>query len=150
MGPTHWLLRIGDGDHFTSSSSQNIWGIVSTETCGIHFLRTVKDGDLLWFIQGKTHGKALAVATYVKSKVRETGPLVAFTATNEDLGWTKQKGTWDTEVHYKDLYNLSKCSLVTEIKSPRVIRMYNEKCQVNLPAEYPYIVKYAGVGRMMV
>ena len=150
MAPTHWLLRIGDGDHFTSSSSQNIWGIVSTLTCGMHFLRTVKEGDLLWFIQGKTHGKALAVATYVKSKVRETGPLVAFTATNEELGWTKQAGTWDTEIHYKDLYNLSTCSLLTEIKSPGVIRTYSEKCKVDLPAEYPHIVRYAGVGRSMV
>jgi hypothetical protein len=116
----------------------------------MHFLRTVKEGDLLWFIQGKTRGKALAVATYVKSKVRETGPLVAFTATNEELGWTKQNGAWDTEIHYKDLYNLSTCSLLTEIKSPGVIRVYSEKCKVNLPEEYPRIVRYAGVGRKMV
>ena len=150
MAPTHWLLRIGDGDHFTSSSKKNIWGIVSTLPNEKHFLYTVKEGDLLWFIQGNTHGKVLAVATYVKSKSRETGPLIAFTATNEEFGWTKQDGTWDSEIHYKDLYNLSTCSLLTEIKGPCVIRTYSEKCKVDLPAEYPRIVTYAGVGRSMV
>ena len=150
MAPRHWLLRIGDGDHFTSSSKKNIWGIVSTLPNEKHFLHTVKEGDLLWFILGKSRGKALAVATYVKSKSRETGPLIAFTATNEELGWTKQDGTWDTEIHYKDLYNLSTCSLLTEIKGACVIRTYSEKCKVDLAAEYPQIVRYAGVGRAMV
>lgn len=146
----HWLLRVGDGDHFIKSSNKLIWGIDGKTKHGKKFLKFSSSGDILWFIQSKTGGKILAVATYTYSNERILGPLLQLTATNEELGWTKQEGNWDTEVHYKDLYNLSSCELFTHIKSPMVIRTFNqEKCKVDLPIEYKYIVKYAGVGRNM-
>jgi hypothetical protein len=140
----HWILRVGDGDHFWSSSKHYIWGIDSTNKANVNqFIQTIKPEDLLWFVKGGEKGKLIAVATFREFKKRETGPLIAFTATNEELGWVKQAGSWDTEVHYTNLYDLRECQLFSGIQSPRVIRKYNEKCKVNLPVEYPYIVKYS-------
>ncbi len=142
----HWILRVGDGDHFWSSSIKNIWGIDSNNKSNTQvFINTVKSGDLLWFVQSNSKGKLIAVATFTEMKNRETGPLIALTLTNEELGWVKTKGNWDIEVHYKNLYDLRLCDLLSEIQSPKVIRKYNEKCKVNLPLEYPYIVKYSKV-----
>jgi hypothetical protein len=140
----NWILRVGDGDHFWSSSKKYIWGINSNHKCSTNtFITSAKTGDLLWFVRGGEKGKIIAVATFTEMKKRETGPLIALTLTNEDLGWTKQAGDWDTEVHYKELYDLTECGLFSEIQSPLVIRRYNEKCKVNLPNEYQYIVKYS-------
>jgi hypothetical protein len=149
MAQNHYLLRVGDGDHFRSSSRFSIWGIKSWQACGKSFLKNVKKGDLLWFVQGGTGGRLIAVATYTKTQARVLGPLIATTATNEDLGWTKTSGDWDTEVHYESLYDLSRNDLYSKIKSPLVIRKYNDKCGVNLHAEYPNIVRYLKVAKAM-
>lgn len=139
----HWILRIGDGDHFWSSSKYHLWGIDSKNKPNTQlFIQIVKPDDLLWFVKGGDRGRLIAVATFKELKKRETGPLISFTATNEELGWVKQSGDWDMEVHYTNLYDLRECELFSEIKSPRVIRKYNEKCKVNLPIEYMYLVKY--------
>jgi hypothetical protein len=150
MESKHWLLRIGDGQHFISSSSKYIWGVNSSDKGNVvPFLTHAKPGDILWFVKSKSKGQLIAVATFTEFKKRELGPLISLTATNEELGWTIQTGNWDIEVHYKELYNLTDCNLFSEIKSPKVVRLYNEKCKVILPLEYPYIVKYSRVLRIM-
>jgi hypothetical protein len=142
-----WLLRIGDGKNFISSSGKKIWGIASTITANKNFLKTVKPGDRLWFVKSKSQGKLLAVATYCSHNKRDFGPLIDVTLTNEELGWTGSEIEWtsDTEIHYSDLYGLNNCELLTHINSPLTIRKYNEKCLVNLPVEYSYIVRYSKI-----
>jgi hypothetical protein len=99
----HWLLRVGSGKEFIQSSKYSIWGVKSTDIFAtVPFLRDVKEGDQLWFVQ--SGGRLLAVATYTKQVKRDIGPLIAITYTNEELGW-KEDELCDTEVHYKDLYN---------------------------------------------
>ena len=80
---------------------------------------------------------------------RVIGPIIDLTLTNKELGWDKTEGEWDTEVHYKDLYNLTDLHLLSEIKGPVGIRPYNEKCKVNLVAEYQNIVRYSKVSQCM-
>ena len=138
-----WLLRIGDGNHFESSLKHRIWGVNSNVITAKSFLKSVKEGDRLWFVTNNSKGKITHVATFIKANKRETGPLIAFTKTNEELGWTKQNGYWDTEIHYKDLYDLKEMDFLSEIKSQGGIRVYNDKCKVDLPTEYPLIVKYS-------
>ena len=145
----HYLLRIGDGVHFNASSSKSIWGINSAHPWCKRFISTIKEGDLLWFVKSKNKGQIVAVATFTAIKERILGPLIELTLNNEDLGWNKTEGDWDTEVHYKDLYNLTDCNMFSEIKSPLVIRVYNDKCKINLPLEYPYIVRYSKVTNKM-
>jgi hypothetical protein len=143
-----WILRVGDGQNFIHSSKYRIWGIQTiTSPHGKFFIKNVKPGDRLWFVKSKSQGKIIAVATYRSHNVRELGPLINISMTNEDLGWIGEGPDWtsDTEIHYTDLYNVSDCQLLTHIKSPTTIRKYDEKCSVELPVEYSYITRYSKV-----
>ena len=145
---TDWILRCGDGKNIKNSSKQGIWGINTlTSTHGKNFVNNVKPGDRLWFVTNNSQGKLMAVATYRSHNTREFGPLIDISLTNEELGWTGNGPNWtsNVEVHYTDLYGLNDCELLTHIQSPRTIRRYNEKCKVNLPVEYSYIVRYSKV-----
>ena len=147
---TDWLLRVRDGKNLISSSKYRIWGINSKSSDSKYFVRKVQAGDRLWFVTSESHGKLLAVATYRSHNVRELGPLFPISYTNEELGWISNgddhdPNKYDVEIHYTDLYGLNDCELLTHIKSPKTIRKYNEKCRVNLPVEYSYIVRYSRV-----
>jgi hypothetical protein len=147
--PNHFLLRIGDGSHFKSSSTKSIWGITSKYSFAKRFMSIVKEGDILWFVTGGSNGQIVALATFTGIKERVLGPLLALTLTNEELGWNKSEGEWDKEVHYKNLYNLSSCELFSEIKSPCGIRSYNDKCKIDLPKEYINIIRYSKITSTM-
>ena len=147
--PNHFLFRIGDGQHFISSSKMFIWGIKSNNSCGKMFMNTAKEGDLLWFVKSKTNGQIVAVATFTCVKKRILGPIIPLSLTNEELGWDKTPGEWDTEVHYTDLFNLTECNLISEIKGTSTIRKYTDKCMVDLPSEYKYIVRYSKITKSM-
>ena len=145
----HWILRVEDGVHFIKAQRLMRWGINSKHiNWATSFMNKVKAGDIIWFVkQGK--GQVLGVATFTYHCKRELGPLVAVTPTNQELGWTKTKGEWDTEVHYKDLYDVTELKLLTRIKGQLVGRLYNEKCKVNLPEEYANIIKYSKIIRVL-
>jgi len=144
--PVDWLLRVGDGTNLIRSSHFKIWGIDSTTTTNQYFIKNVKLGDRLWFVKGKSQGKILAVATYHYNRERNDTSF-----TNEELGWEGSGTDWtsNVEVHYSDLYDLNVSDgseLLTHIKSPLTIRKFDcEKCKVNLPMEYSYIVRYCTV-----
>ena len=141
---TDWLLRVGDVENFKRSSRYRIWGISSKWKT---FPQDVKSGDRLWFVKNNSQGKLIAVATYRSHNLREFGPLIDVSLTDEQLGWTGSGTEWtsNVEVHYSDLYGLSYCHLLSHIKGPSTIRKYDEKCRVNLAVEYSYIVRYSKV-----
>ena len=140
-----WLLRVSDGKNFKRSSRYRIWGIKSTTSANKNFLKNVKPGDRLWFVKHKSQGQIIAVATYRSYNYREVGPLINITMTNEELGWEQDGLESDIEVHYTDLYGLENCELLSHIKGACTIRLYNEKCKVDLPTEYSYIARYSKV-----
>ena len=144
---TDWLLRVGDGENFINSSKYRIWGIQSTTPTNKHFIKNVKPGDRLWFVKSKSNGKLIAVGTYRSHNTRDLGPLVNFTMTNQELGWTGEGPDWmsDTEVHYSDMYGLSDCELLTHIQGASTIRKYDDKCRVKLEIEYSNIVRYSRI-----
>jgi len=144
---TEWLLRVGDGENFINSSQYRIWGIQSTSPSNKHFLKNVKIGDRLWFVKSKSNGKVLAVATYRSHNKRDLGPLVNFTMTNQELGWSGEGPDWtsDIEVHYSDMYGLSDCEILTHIKGAATIRKYDDNTRVNLAIEYNHIVRYSRI-----
>ena len=143
--PTHWLFRIGDGKHFDSSSKYKIWGINSKNKCCKSLMKKVKPHDILWFIKSGSGGLIYSVAEFVSLNKRIIGPLVTISKTNEELGWTDFDGSWDIEIHYKDVLFISKVNLLTCIKGPCTIRVYNEKCKINLEEEYINIYKYSQI-----
>jgi hypothetical protein len=144
--PTDYFMRVGNGDHYRSSSKFGTWGITSTHSHAKMFMRNAVAGDRIWFLQ--KGGKILAVATFVSTNSRELGPLIQLTRTNEELGWTKTTGNWDTEVHYTNLYDLEKCDMMTRPQGQSGILRFNlEKCGINLPEEYLHIVRYSNAVR---
>ena len=144
---TDWILRVGNGENFKMSSKYRIWGVSSTVSANKCFLKNVKPGDRLWFVKSKSQGKLLAVATYHSHNIRELGPLINISLTNEELGWIGSEVDWsaDIEVNYSHLYGLNDCNLLTHIKGAATIRKYTETCKVNLELEYSYIVRYSKV-----
>jgi len=144
---TDWILRVGDGENLKCSSKYRIWGISSNTSTNKHFLKNVKPGDRLWFVKSKSQGKLVALATYRSHNMRDIGPLIDISLSNEELGWTGSGTDWsaNVEVHYTDLYGLNDCELLTHIKGAATIRKYDEKCRVNLAVEYSYIVQYSRV-----
>ena len=148
--PNHYIMRIGDGLNFNASSSKSIWGINSSKGCpGKGFKSKVKEGDRIWFVTRASEGQIVAVATFTHTRERNLGPLIALTLTDEELGWTKTEGKINTEVHYKDLYNLTRCKLLSKSKI-RSVELYSPKnCEVNLPEEYKNIVRYSKVTKSM-
>jgi hypothetical protein len=141
----HWLLRIGDTEHFKSSMNMRIWGVKTTDPCVRGFLRCVQPGDYLWFIKSGSNGLVFAVATYLSHQNRIIGPLLALTPTDEELGWIHKEGheeSWDVQVNYSDLIMLHEYGLFTNIKSPLCIRKYNDKCAIDLPNEINAIERY--------
>jgi hypothetical protein len=146
--PTHWLLRVGNGRNFSNGQPFKLWGMdTKNKGCVPNFLREVRPGDKLWFVQSESKGKVVGVATFVRHCPRELGPLVAVSRTNDDLKWTGYEG--DTEVHYTDLYDVSACDIMTKIKSPLVVRkLIAEKCAVNLPEMYRYLLMFSAARRI--
>jgi hypothetical protein len=112
-------------------------------TNGKGFIKHVKPGDRLWFVEGDTGGQSCAVATYHSDNMRVAG----LTMSNEELGWNGEGADWDIEVHYTDLYDIKHIKLLTGIVGPATIRKYNEKCKVNLAVEYSNIERYCEVKR---
>lgn len=134
----HWLLRIGDGQHFNSSKLFNIWGVNSNLNLVKYFLSKVKYNDVLWFIPGKCNGQIFALANFKHYTLRNIENNTDLS--NEDLGWIKQQGQWDTEIHFFNLIEMKE-KKYTEINGPSTIRLFNqEKCKINLPELYQTII----------
>ena len=143
--PVDWILRVGTGTNFNRSRVLSRWGVNTARPWVPKFLLNVREGDRMWFVQSKSKGKAIAVATFTRHCPRVLGPLVALTHTNEELGWVDEDGEWDTEVHYTNLYDLSAIPnpVLTNIQSPLGIRVFNPfKCDVDLPKKYEGIVEW--------
>ena len=155
----HWTLNVGDSENFVNSSHVGIWG-VKAELCKT-FLANVKPGDTLWFIANKPQrhaldGRIIAVATFVSKNERDIGPIFSLTCSNEELGWTGEKGGQsNTEIHYANLYNLKAINLYTGLKRGNTICSYDtclkfkEDMLLNLPEEYEKIVKYSQITNAM-
>jgi hypothetical protein len=107
----NWVINLGRKggvENFAGSMERGIWGMNSASGEAKGFLNKVKPGDRLWFSvpseKGWTHQwHATAVITSPPTK-RVLGPLVALSASDEELGWGgAYKGTWDIELYFADM-----------------------------------------------
>jgi hypothetical protein len=130
--PTNWLFRVGNGVELFNSSVFNIWGINSLNSDSKFFLRKANPGDCLWFVKGNSNGLIVAVAIFERSVKRVCGECMTY----EQLGWTNFPGLCETDIHFKNFKKIENLNLKSQIKSPKVVRKYNEKCLVNLPEMY--------------
>jgi hypothetical protein len=140
----HWLIRVGDGKHLETSSKFGIWGVDSTDSNVKSFMglchgkckkAPIQEGDILWFIKGGSGGLAMSCAKFTLFVKRNPGE----TMSNVQLGWDQSigisNGKWDYEVRFTNYKEISE-KILTNIKSPGVVRRYNELCQANLPVIY--------------
>jgi len=106
---TDYYVKVGDGENFKNSSKLNIFGLHSKSN--LKLFNNVKPGDRLWFTQGESKGKLIGIAIYRSHNIREIGPLMNITMSNEELGWN------DIEIHYSDLndFHQNNCNLLISI-----------------------------------
>ena len=133
--PTNWLFRVGNSVELFNSSVFNIWGINESTSDSKFFLKKAKPGDCLWFVKGNSQGLIIAVAIFERYVKRVNGECMTY----EQLGWTNFPGLCDTDIHFKNFKKIENLNLKSQIKSPKVIRTYNEKCLINLPEMYSRI-----------
>jgi hypothetical protein len=128
--PIDWLLRVNDSRNLFDSSVYNTWGVESHTSDNKFFLNNVRPNDYLWFVKGGNCGGLLvAVSIFERSVKRVDGECISY----EQLGWTNTTGSWDTDIYYKNFKKIADLNLLSQIKSPKVTRKYNQKCLVNLP-----------------
>lgn len=70
----NFIVRVGNGKNFKNSSKKGIWGIKSSTADSKYFMKNVKPGDHLWFVESKNSGKLIAVATFRSFNERVLGP----------------------------------------------------------------------------
>ena len=134
--PTNYLFRVGkNSSHLWGSCVYNIWGINTSTSGAKFFLRNVKPGDCLWFVQGNSGGLIIAVAIYEHFTKRVNGMCMPF----EQLGWNNIPGSWDTDIHFKNFKKIEHMGLLSQIKASANPRVYNQNCLVNLPDMYTQI-----------
>jgi hypothetical protein len=145
----HWLFRVGDGTNLKNSSRYQIWGIKSRGSGSKNFMKNARQGDILWFIKGASHGRAIAFATYNSHNNRQLGPLIDLSLNNEELGWSGGGDISDVEIKYTNLYNIYNLNICTELQNHLVIRKYNpEEYEIDLIQKYNDIVNiYNNVSR---
>jgi|LakMenEpi03Aug12_release.lakeMendotaPanAssembly.Ray.scaffolds.fasta_scaffold974395_2 hypothetical protein len=144
----HWFVRVGDGENFRGSIKHKLWALKSWASDGKNFLSNAKDGDSLWFLTNWKGGrKLIGVATFIETKKRELGPLINVTRTNEELEWTN--GSWDVEIHFKDLYLIDKLNMSPDVGfQSSLLRVKSTKCTIDFDLEYANIVKYSQVEKI--
>jgi len=141
--PTHWFIRVGDGNNFKASIKHKLWALKSTASYGKNFLKDAEAGDIMWFLTNWKAGKKLVgMATFVEYRSRELGPLIAVSRTNEELGW--ENGDWDTEVHFRDLYLIDKLNLEPNATfQSSILKTSSTTCKINFDLEHANIVRYS-------
>ncbi len=152
-GALDWLVRVGDGANFWKGAAYNIWSAKSKCSRDVHFLNKVQPGDRMWFITKDSHGLLVAVATYVGSTARPEHDLLGLCIGNEKAGWIGEKAFQvDTEISYKDLYDIRGLKLQTNCKDYYGYVRADDpasRCDIALPAEYVNICKYSSVTKML-
>lgn len=131
--PTHWQLRVGDGENLEKGRKKGIWPIGDHPINDKYFKNNAKRGDVLHFI--KTGGIIYGVGTFVKfNKIKDN-----------TIQWSGSD-RWDfknaTDMKYENFYKIPKNwkNRKTKIQGPAGIRKYNnKKCSINLIKEYKLI-----------
>lgn len=145
----HWYIRVKDGKNFKNSSPFNIYGLKSWYSLTKNFMKLAQEGDILWFVTNiKLDNLVIACANFERTKKRELGPLINLDMTDKDLGWQKNnKDIWDTELHYKNLYNIEDISLKLKGLPPlcTIGKINNNEIEEKLNNEFRNIIKYSKI-----
>jgi hypothetical protein len=108
----HHTLTVFDTTEFKNSSRHFILCVNSEDDSVKDCLSKIKRGDIIW-VANEDKGM-IAVCTYLETQKRVTGPIVAITMTNEELGLDEANNS-DTEIHYTSLFVLKEGAFVSDV-----------------------------------
>ncbi len=145
---THWIVRIGNATNFKASMDKKVWGIIGSHSSSKHFMKHAEEGDVLWFLTNYKVGKKfIGLATFKSHRMREIGPLISLTPTNEELGWDDKNA--DVEIHYDDLFWIEDLNMTgTYSFQFNVIKTTSVKSDYDFATEYANITKYYKVKKL--
>lgn len=142
-GPTHFIVRVGDGVNFRNSKNP-FWGMKKN---ALGIVKKMNVGDIIWFITNKANGgKAIGVAEFTGEfyNRREENLVEINTLTNEEQGWNGD-GAWDIQFHYKNLYMIDHANINVCLPGAWNITYYSSICDKindNLPSCFGNIKRF--------
>ena len=135
--PTHWLIRVQDGENFRNSRYP-FWGVKRGCGGGIKtIVSKINSGDILWFMTSKPHGgKLIGMAEFTKYYDRADEQLIKIhTYSNKEQNW-KGADDWAIQIHYTKLYITEKQNIGAIIQCGGVIMEYETFKDKGLPDLY--------------
>ena len=142
-GPTHIVIRVGDGVNFRNSKNP-FWGMKKN---ALGIVKNMSAGDIIWFVVNKAYGgKAIGMAEFTGEFYnRNEEKLVGInTLTNEEQGW-KGDEAWDIQIHYKNLYIIDHANINVCVQGAWNIMYYSSishKIEDNLPLCFESIKRF--------
>ena len=130
----NWIFKVINTEDFHNSKEFNTWGLCSKGTYSELFMKKVRIGDKLWFINKKK--QIFGVATYKHHNKRLFGPLINLTKTNEELGWANMNKV-NIEIHYENLKDIEDKNLKYHFDFISQVILNDPSCShMNMEHEY--------------
>ena len=142
-----WIVRINNYKEFTTLNQRNIWVYDSSNIWNSNkFTQNVKNGDFIWFVEAKTQGNILGVATF-----KDFSPLSKET---KSISLPTELKKVDTEINYRRFFNLMDLELQIRVRFARdffkVDKIKHAEVQSYLSKELALIKRYATLKRKMI
>lgn len=142
-----WIIRINEYETFCSSNQKRFWLYNSKYLWNCKkFNSTVKKGDIIWFVQGKTNGRILGVATFQKLETvtKSLKSKITLPDSMKDV---------DTLINYNKFYHLEDLELEVRARFSRdffqVDKDKHQEVHQMLGRELALIRRYATLKRQM-
>ena len=144
---TNWIIRIGDGKHFFSST-ENVWGFNSRNS---YFLRDARPNDKLFFVMRGTKCTICAYAIFkgfrYRSNLTPNNQYYNWIYHDESDGGRWKNSKWDVELiydHYYDLRNnvdnIQLCTGInTNMPNGIIVPKIINSCNFNFNAVIEYV-----------
>lgn len=142
-----WIIRINDYEAFCSLNQKRFWLYNSKNQWNCKkFHSTVKKGDIIWFVQAKSNGRILGVATFQKLDTL-TQSLKSTLTLPESM-----EGV-ETQINYGKFYHLEDLELEVTARFSRdffqVDKDKHQEVHQMLGRELALIRRYATLKRQM-
>lgn len=120
--PTHWILRVGNGDDFSNGRPDGVWGV---EPKWRTFIETASHGDTLWFIRTKEKGAGnlVGMGKFLRVHRPDPQPLIPVERDAEYYGWNK----FTVLVYYDNFYDCGNTTLTLQVATQTSISKGEDK-----------------------
>ena len=142
-----WIIRIHEYDTFRTLNQKRLWPYDSRNQWSCKkFHKTVKKGDIIWFVQAKSNGRILGVATFQKLDTLSQ-------SLKSTLILPESMEEVDTQINYGKFYHLEDLELEVTARFSRdffqVDKDKHQEVHQMLGRELALIRRYATLKRQM-